>query len=401
MKRLYETLLADHFEHNRQMVFISGPRQVGKTTLAKALLPKARYFTYDDPEAARMFAGGPNAVARELGLDSPGSAPKGVVFDELHKFRKWKNLLKGFFDLHGDGLKIAVTGSARLNVYKRGGDSLVGRYFPYRVHPLSPGELAGGSAQIDSPFRAPRKIHADCIASLLKLGGFPEPFLNGTERFRNRWRNARNDQIFREDLRDLSRVQDIRGIRTLAELLGARVSSGVNFSGLAQDLQTSPDTVKSWLALLESVYVVYCVRPWHRNVANAIRKQPKVYFWDWSAVPAGGARNENFVASQLLKNVQWWNDSGLGDFELAYLRDKQQREVDFVVVRDGRPFVLVECKSSANEPLSPALEHFRKTLDVPHALQVHLDGPQLGVDPFGHEGRAIKISAADLFAVLR
>lgn len=400
MKRAYEELIGDHFAHDRQMAFLSGPRQIGKTTLAGMLLPKATYYNYDRTDDALKLGLGPDRVAADAGLDSPAAVRKGVIFDEIHKFPKWKRFLKGFFDAYGRGLNVAVTGSARLNVYKRGGDSLMGRYFPYRIHPLSVGEVSGGRLDVEGGFRKPVKVRGESLRSLLRFGGFPEPFLRGSERFYNRWKNARKDLVFHEDLRDLSKVQDIRGVRALSELLSARVSGGINYSGLATDLQVAPDTVKSWIGLLESVYEVYSIRPWFRNVANSIRKQPKVYFWDWSSVAAGGMRNENFLASHLLKSVQWWVDSGLGEYELCYVRDKQQREVDFLIVKDGVPYMLVECKTSMDEPMSPALLHFQKVLKAPFAFQVAVEGEYEGINPLEYRDRPIRISAADFLSVL-
>ncbi len=398
MKRTYELLLGDHFENNRQMAFLSGPRQVGKTTLASALLPQAKYYNYDRSTDALLLSAGPDRVAEDAGLLAPAVARHGVVFDEIHKFSGWKRFLKGFFDVYGKGVRVAVTGSARLNVYKRGGDSLMGRYFPYRIHPLSIGELAGGALDLRRLHREPRRVERRTVEDLLRFGGYPEPFLSGSERFYNRWRNARRDLVFHEDLRDLSRVQDVRGVRALADLLAARVTGGVNYAGLAVDLQVAPDTVKSWIGLLEAVYEVYAIRPWSRNVANTIRKQPKIYFWDWSAVKAGGMRNENFVASHLLKSVQWWTDSGLGRFELHYVRDKQQREVDFLVAKDDEPYLLVECKTSLDEPLSDSLRHFNGVLKPRYAVQVAVEAEGAGVNPLEYEGRPVKVSAADFFA---
>ena len=195
-------------------------------------------------------------------------------------------------------------------------------------------------------------------------------------------------------------MQDIRGVRALSDLLASRVTGGINYSNLAADLQVTPDTVKSWIGLLESVYEVYTVSPWSRNVANTIRKQPKVYFWDWSSVKTGGMRNENFIASHLLKSVQWWTDSGLGEFDLHYVRDKQQREVDFLIAKDGEPYMLVECKTSMDEPMSPALLHFQKVLKVPYAFQVAVDGEYAGVNPIEYKDRPIRLSAADFLSVL-
>ncbi len=400
MKRIYQSILADHFANNRQMAFLSGPRQVGKTTLAHAALPHAAFFSYDNPSDARSIAAGPDRVAAAADLANPLRVRNGVVFGELHKFPRWKSFLKGFCDIHGDGLPVVVTGSARLDVYKRGGDSLMGRYFPFRVHPLTLGELASADFGFETEFRPPRPVPPDALPSLLRFGGFPEPFLKGSQRFWNQWKRLRLERLFHEDLRDLSRVQDLRGLRTLAELLAPRIGSGINMAGLAADLAVSPDTVKAWLAILESVYWCFPVRPWFRNVANSIRKQPKYYLWDWSLAPAGGPRAENLVASHLLKAVHAWTDTGLGDYSLHYLRNKQGIEIDFLVAQDNVPFLLVECKSSAGAPLSPALAHFQTRLSVPYAFQVALAAPPSALDPRTLLHRPAKLSAPDLLKIL-
>jgi predicted AAA+ superfamily ATPase len=402
MKRIYESLIADHFVNNRQMVFLSGPRQVGKTTLAANVLPGAACFNYDKTADALAIAGGADRIATIADLSDPVKAQKGILFDELHKFPKWKNFLKGFFDVYADNrkIKVLVTGSARLDVYKRGGDSMMGRYFPYRVHPLSMGELGGADANLDAIFQNPQHVSEDDMNALMRFGGYPEPFLKGNDRFCNQWKRMRLEKLFEEDIRDMSRVQDLRGLRALAELLAARVGGGVNYASLATDLAVTPDTVKAWIGVLESVYYCYTVTPWFANVANSIRKQPKAYLWDWSLVLDEGARNENFIASHLLKAVHWWTDSGLGDFALHYLRTKQQKEVDFLISKDKTPFMLVECKTSAKEGLSPALAEFQKTLAVPYAFQVAIDAPASSLVPTEFTGIPIKISALDLLKVL-
>ncbi len=399
MKRCYETLIGESLAAHRQMVLLSGPRQVGKTTCARQALPQAHYFNYDNITDARTVSSGPNAVAAALDLANPNQARGGVIFDELHKFSKWKNFLKGFFDVYGEGIKIAVTGSARLDVYKRGGDSLMGRYFPYRIHPLSPAELASGEVDLNRLFQSPKKVSQSDIETLLQLGGFPEPFLDGTARFHNRWRKLRLEQIFTEDLRDLSRVQDIRQLQALAEILRHCVGSGLNYSSLACDLCVTSDTIKAWITTLESVFWCWTIRPYFRNVTSSIRKQPKIYLWDWSELEDGGARCENFLAGQLLKAVNWWTESGLGDFELCYLRDKMQREVDFVVVKDGAPFMLVECKRSGHAELCPHLQHFQKELKADYAFQVAFDLPLSELNPIDYK-TPIKVSAADFLKIL-
>ncbi len=401
MKRCYENLVLESLNAHRQMIFLSGPRQVGKTTCTRQILPDAKYFNYDKVADARIVMAGADAVAKELDLANPNRAQAGVVFDELHKFAKWKHFLKGFFDVYGDNrkLKIMVTGSARLNVYKRGGDSLMGRYFPFRIHPLSAAELVSDEVDLENLFQKPKPVTRESIDALLKLGGFPEPFLEGSERFHNRWSKLRLEQIFMEDLRNLSRVQDIQQLRALAEILRQCVASGVNYSSLACDLCVTSDTIKKWISTLESVFWCWTMRPYYRNVTSAIRKQPKVYLWDWSEVKDVGARCENFLASQLLKSVDWWKENGLGDFELCYLRDKQQREVDFVIVKDGNPFMLVECKHSGNTELSRNLLHFHRELKPKYAFQVAFDLPPTDLNPLDYN-EPVKISVADFLKIL-
>lgn len=287
MRRIYESLILDHFANNRQMVFISGPRQVGKTTLAAGVLPNAACLNYYNAEDARIIAAGAGKVAEFADLANPAKAEKGILFDELHKFPRWKRFLKGFFDTYADNrrLKVAVTGSVRMDFYKHGGDSMMGRCFSYRLHPLTIGELGCGSVDLGGLFQNAKALSLDDLHSLLRFGGYPEPFLKGSDRFYNQWKRLRLEKMFVEDLRDLSRVQDLNGLRSLAALFAARVGGGVNYAALAGDLSVSPDTAKDWIAILSSVYYCWTVSPWFRNVANTIRKQPKVYLWGWTLSP--------------------------------------------------------------------------------------------------------------------
>ena len=399
IKRIYAELITDHFSNNRQMVFLSGARQVGKTTTALAALPGARYFNYDNVDDASVILGGVKSITADFNVQTPAKEQRKVIFDEIHKYPRWKNLLKGFFDSYGKGRNVIVTGSARLAVYKRGGDSLTGRYFPFTVHPLSAREAVGAAVNLDSLFQKPARIHADVIDTLLVFGGFPEPFLKANKRFYNNWQVTRREQIFREDLRDLSNIQDVRQIEVLGELLAAQAGSQTVFVNLANELRVKSDTIKTWITLLESLYVCFQIQPWSTNVANSLRKQPKIYLWDWSNVADMGARRENFTASHLLKAVHWWNSCGLGDFGLYYLRDKQKHEVDFLIVRDKKPFMMVEVKSSSHHGISPNIEHFQKKLKAPYAFQIAFDMPASGVNP-SELSRPSIIAAADLFKVL-
>ncbi len=384
MKRIYEELLKEHFASERQMAFVGGPRQVGKSTLIESLGNVGDIaFNWDRPEDRRAILKGSDFLLEQYGLtdlSAPGSR-RLIAFDEIHKFRQWKNFLKGFFDVCGGEASILVTGSARLNVYKRGGDSLMGRYFLYRMHPLSVGELV--SRPYDpSLIREPGGVTGEEFEGLLRFGGFPEPYLRGTDRFFNRWVRLRTEQIFREDLRDLTRVQEIDQLMTLSQILVSQAGAMVNYSALASEICVSVDTIRRWMTVLELLYFSFRIRPWFRNVAKSLRKQPKVYPWDWSSVKDEGARIESLVASHLLKAVHWWTDLGLGRFELRYVRDTAQREVDFLLSKDSEPWMMIEVKKSKAEPISPALKYFAGVLGVPHAFQVVLEMDGVDADCF-------------------
>jgi len=367
------------------MLFLMGPRQVGKTTTAKQTglkFAEHHYLDWDNQNDRQVILGGPNAIATHLELDRMRAEPPLCIFDELHKYGKWKLFLKGLFDSHADDLRMLVTGSARLDVFKVGGDSLMGRYFAYRLHPLSVAELAGSAADDGLIDSRPKPITNDRFAALVKYGGFPEPFLKEDRRFWNRWRRTRKQQLFREDLRDLTRIQELGQVEVLAELIRQRAGQLVSAASLARDVKSSQDSIRRWIETLESLYYCFAVRPWYRNVARSLRKEPKYYLWDWSLLDDPGARHENMVASALLKAVHHWTDCGLGDFALHYLRDKQKREVDFIVVRDGEPWFLAEVKSSAKAGLSPHLEYFRQATGAAKAFQVAMDLPFLAQDCF-------------------
>ena len=286
-----------------------------------------------------------------------------------------------------------------MDVYKRGGDSLAGRFFTYRMHPLSVGELCRTTIPGDSVIHPPARLSPADFSALLRFGGFPEPFTRQETRFYNRWIAVRHDVILKEDIRDLTRVQEIASVQLLAELLVAQAGQPVNQSTLATTLQVSVDTISRWLRLLESLYVTFSVRPWFKCVAKSIRKQPKVYFRDWSVVRDEGARHENVVACHLLKAVQMWEDLGIGRFELCYLRDKTGREVDFVVVRDGKPWFLVEVKTGEARELNRNLAYFQQATRARHAFQIAIKADFVSADCFA-ETAPVRIPATTFLSQL-
>jgi uncharacterized protein len=346
----------------QKMVFIAGPRQVGKTTLAQEVMRESGgglYYLWDNRNDRRELLKGVWPVEPTL-----------VVLDELHKYRKWKTWLKGEFDKHRDHLRIIVTGSARLDVYRRGGDSLQGRYHHYRLHPFSVSELENERPKV-APFEplpfSSRKSHA--LETLLRFGGFPEPCLAQSDRVLRRWQKEHLDRFFREDVRDLENVRDLSSLQILADMLPERVGSPVSLNSIREDLEVSHRAVTHWVELLERLYSLYRLYPFAGKRIRSMKKEPKIYLWDWASVPEPGARFENLVASHLLKFCHYLEDSEGLRAELFYLRDVAKREVDFLVAVGRKPWFAVEAKCS-DEGVSPALRYFGERLDIPFLFQV-------------------------------
>lgn len=335
---------------DKKMIFLTGPRQVGKTTLAKSFLslwPDLQYFNYDSDEDRHIL------LKKTWNKKTPL-----LVFDEIHKYKKWKPWIKGIYDTQKIPPRLLVTGSARLDVYRKGGDSLAGRYFLHRLYPLSVRELKGTA----KPF--------DILSRLMVLGGFPEPYLGGSEEEAKRWRKTHLDRIIREDLRDLEAVRDIHSISLLVELLRQRVGSTISYSSLAEDLQVSPHTIKKWIQILENLYVIFSVKSYHKNIARAVLKEPKIYFYDTGAVIGDdGARLENAVANCLLKHLHFLEDTKGYDVALHYIRDKEKREVDFVVVEERKLKYLIEVKLSDSN-LHRSLLYYNQKLKPEAAIQL-------------------------------
>lgn len=336
---------------DKKMVFVGGPRQVGKTTMAQRILtgrfPGGRYLNWDYDDHRQDI------------LDKKWSRDNRLlVFDELHKYPRWKSWLKGIYDVSHEVHSILVTGSARLDLYRKGGDSLMGRYHYWRLHPFTLDEIPEG---ITPP---------DALSRLMTLGGFPEPFLDGDERAARRWRRERFDRVLREDIRDLEPVRNIQLLSLFLDQLRRRVGGLLNLSSLANEIQISPKTAKSWLEILERMYLVFVVRPYTRSLPRAVLKQPKVYFFDNADVLGDeGARFENLVASSLLKRLHFLEDRDGYRYELRFIRDKEGREVDFAIVREGRLVELIEVKYG-DDRLARPLQYFAERLNPEKATQI-------------------------------
>ena len=348
-----------------KMAFLSGPRQVGKTTLGRALLQSPQnYFTWDDPQFRRAWIRDPVGALVERG-------PGPVLLDEIHKDAQWKDRLKGLYDLRGLDVPIVVTGSARLDVFRRGGDSMLGRYLPYRLHPFSVGERPQSVLPDALEFGvAPAHPWAD----LLRLGGFPEPLLDGSEARAKRWSRLRAERLLTEDVRDLRNVRDLHVLRLLTDLLPERIGSLLSINALREVLGVSFATVRDWLDVLAELYHCFTIQPWDKRIARSIVAAPKLYLFDPLPIADLAARRENLTALHLLKACQYWTDLAHGEFDLRFVRTKDGTEVDFLVTRDDKPWMLVECKSGDTAP-APALRRFARELGTTHQVQlVDLDG---------------------------
>jgi hypothetical protein len=397
-KRVYDTLLKEHFAKNRQMAFVSGPRQVGKTTTCRNAAD--HYLNWDNTDDRTLIVKGPAAIAERLGLDKISHKKTTALFDELHKFSKWKQFLKGFFDTYAEQTNLIVTGSSRLDIYRRGGDSLMGRYFLYRMHPFTVAEIAYQNIpDTDKIIRPPQKINEADFLALWIHGGYPEPFIKRDVRFGRQWHTLRQHQLLREDIRDLTQIHQLDQLGILVDILMSRSSQQIIYSNLAAQVQVSIDTVRRWITTLCNLHLGFIVRPWFKNVSRSLRKEPKWFLRDWSGIDEPGEKAETFVACHLLKAVEGWNDLGLGDFQLGYLRDIYQREVDFVVIKNNKPWFLVEVKTSETK-ISDSLKEYQKQLQVPFAFQVSLDTDYVEADSFARQHQAIKVPARTFLSQL-
>ncbi len=390
-----ENTLAD-----RKMAFIAGPRQVGKTTLAKSLLrePDETYFTWDlDSHRRRILR-----AEGEFWTAPAGRTRARIALDEIHKYPRWKRFLKGLYDTSGATTDIIVTGSGRLDVYQKGGDSLLGRYELNRLHPFTVGELLANGrqklpepSQFDEILESPEAVTGsrEALEQIERFSGFPEPLFAARVEKLRRWRRARRNLILREDLRDLTRIRELGLIDQLVELLPERIGSPLSVNSLREDLGVAFGTAKAWIETLERLYFLFELRPFAGKLARTLRREAKVYLFDYTAIEDAGARFENVVALHLRKLVDAWNDRGFGDYALGYVRDKERREVDFLITERRRPYLLLETKLS-DDRISPALRYFRERLTPKHTVQLMRDGARRKADGI------LAVPAADLLGWL-
>ncbi len=333
---------------SKKIVLLSGPRQVGKTYLSQRLFPENfEYLNFDRKQDRSIILAEGWSRNRDL-----------VIFDEIHKMKVWKRWIKGIYDTEKIPPRLLATGSARLDIFRRGGDSLAGRHHLYRLHPLSVAEMKG---------HLPSE---EVLSLLLQRGGFPEPFLSQSEIEANRWRKSHLDRILREDLLDLEKVRELKQLEILVDLLSERVGSTVSYASLAKDIEVSPHTIKKWVQVLENLFVIFVVTPYSKNIARSILKEPKIYFFDTGRVkPDPGARFENLVACSLLKRQHYLEDCKGETLHLHYLKDKEKKEVDFLTIRNKTVEYLIETKLSDGE-ISPHLQYFTDRIQPLHSIQL-------------------------------
>ncbi len=350
---------------SQKMVFIGGPRQVGKTTIAKQIgknaYQKFSYLNWDNIDDKRAII--------KSALDPDAQM---IIFDEIHKYRNWKNYIKGQFDKHHEQFDILVTGSARLDLYKKGGDSLLGRYYYFRLHPFSMAEVLKKNNPI-VPFQKilfPAESNVvDVFEHLFEFGGFPEPFIHKDKELLRRWHNQRTEKIVKEDIRDIENIRDISTLQTLVALLPEKVGSQFSLNSLREDLLVTHGTISHWMEVLERFYYHFRITAYCAKSINSLRKEKKMYLWDWSEVPSAPARLENIVASHLLKLCHFLYDAHGFKAELHYLRDRDGHEVDFLIAVDKKPWIAVEVKNS-DQKISKNLRYFGEKLDIPFKYQL-------------------------------
>lgn len=372
-RRDYLKKIWSDFNAEKNLILVSGPRQAGKTTFAKDIAstePVSLYFNYDIPaNKARILT---NPTFFEEVDRKKGNLPL-IILDEIHKYIDWKNYLKGIYDGYADEFRFLVAGSGRLELSRKKGDALAGRYLHFHLYPFTIGEIFASSigmedVSIITEIPEQNAIAQEAWETMFRVSGFPEPFLKGTKLKYRRWANSYHSQVIRDDIRDEFAVRQVDTMEALYFLLSECVGSPFSFSNHARTLKISHKTVSSWIKVFEQFFLVLKIRPYSKRISRSLVKEPKIYFYDYCRIRDEALRFENMVAIELSRAVTHWNDFGLGEYELWYLRNKQKEEVDFLVTENANPLFMVEAKLSETS-VSPHLSKFQKILHVP-AIQL-------------------------------
>ncbi|MCP5046901.1 MAG: ATP-binding protein [bacterium] len=378
IKRHLENICFDEI-FDRQMRFIAGPRQVGKTTLAKNFLEtkclQKLYFNWDLREVRDRYRKDPYFFETLLYDSAVSGEMVWVCMDEIHKIRHWKNILKDYFDKFERDGRFIITGSARLDWFKKSGDSLAGRYFLFKLFPLSLSEVVSagvagiveekGALEFIEQKISKTQYHQEAMEQLLAYSGYPEPFLKANPRFHQRWKNDLLDRLVREDIRDLTKIIETEKIATIIQLMPERVGSPLSLNGLKEDIGISYNAVTNAVKAMQLTYIIFLISPYSHKIARAIRKEKKAYFFDWTRCTDEAARFENYIAVELKVMTELWNDSGIGGFGLHYVRTKDGKESDFLITREGNPWCLFEVKSKDKAIAAHHYKHSHALGDIP------------------------------------
>lgn len=375
-RRLYENIWSRLSKYGK-MMFISGPRQAGKTTFAKMVAKNYTnflYFNWDILADKQKLIQNPQFYERVQRNDD--SRPL-IILDELHKYPDWKNYLKGIYDKDRNNFIFLVSGSGRMDIYQKGGDSLAGRYIQIHMWPFTLSELAGHNLDFKQFLKKPIAVYdhnknttRTIWERLEKFSGFPDPYLNADHEFCQIWSNSYKRQLIREDVRDFAALRQTEKVEMLFALLSSKVGSPLSMSSLAEDIQVSFDSIKGWLELFDNFYLSFRISPWTQKISRAITREKKLYLFDYSEIDSKAVRFENMAAIELYRAVSNWNDLGLGQFSLHYIRNREKQEVDFLIANRYKPFILIETKLSEHNAIKN-LRKFQKILEIPSVLLVH------------------------------
>jgi len=370
----YKNIWAD-FNKDKEMVFVSGARQTGKTTMAKNIASEesvSHYFNYDVPENKTKILTQPSFFEE---IDRKKGERPLIILDEIHKYKDWKNYLKGVYDGYADEFRFLVTGSGRLDLSRKKGDALAGRYLQFHLFPFTVGEISSSTSRKIAPERLREVPEQNNVArelweTMYQVSGFPEPFLKGTKTKYRRWANSYHRQVIRDDIRNEFAVRQIDTMEALYSLITHCVGSPFSTSNQANILKISHNTVSSWITVFEQFLLLFKLRPYSKKLSRSLVKEPKIYFFDYCRIQDDALRFENMVALELNRAVTLWTDFGFGEYQLWYLRNKEKQEIDFLVTENAQPLFMVEAKFS-DVAVSPNLIKFQNALRVPAIQLVH------------------------------
>jgi predicted AAA+ superfamily ATPase len=390
IKRYLEnTALSSEF--SRQMRFIAGPRQSGKTTLAKKKLQASSteqlYYNWDRKEVRNRYRKELDFISTDI-LDMPENVDIWVCFDEIHKMPKWKNILKDFFDTHEKKVNFVITGSARLDMFRKSGDSLAGRYFLFRLNPLILSELIGTKLDNVKPendahlsirkFISMKKYNQNILENMLQYSSFPEPLLKNNSLFSKKWHENYFERIIKEDLRDISSIHQLEKVIDLIYILPSKIGSPLSINSLRKDLELNFSTVKNYINYLIMSYILFEIAPYSKKISRLVKKEKKVYFYNYAIVNDEAARFENFIALELKARIDLWNDICKDKYSLSFIKTRDGRETDFLILKNSQPHFLCEVKLSDTDIARHHYSHsqyldgipFVQIVKQPHILKV-------------------------------